>query len=106
METRSVIQGYFDALGRREGWQPWLADDMEFTSFTSPVKQINGKVAYLQATQRFYGSIRKAELRQLLVEGDRACALTRYEIQPANGAPAFTSDVAEFFTVRSGKISR
>lgn len=29
-----------------------------------------------------------------MVEGDRAVALTRYELQPPNGRPAFSSDVA------------
>ena len=104
MKTRAVVQRYFDALGRGDDWAAWFADDMAFTSFTSPVKQVNGKAAYLQATQRFYGSVRKVHLRQLLIEGDRGCALTRYELQPPNGAPTFTSDVAELFEVRDGKI--
>jgi ketosteroid isomerase-like protein len=103
-KTRAVVQAYFDALGGGDDWAAWLADDMSFTSFTSPVKEVKGKTGYLQSTQRFYGSMRKVHLRQLLIEGDRACALTRYELQPANGAPAFTSDVAEIFSVRNGKI--
>jgi hypothetical protein len=48
--------------------------------------------------------IRSLELRELLVEHDRACALTTYQLQPPTG-PAFTSDVAEVFAVRDGKIS-
>ena len=104
MNTRSVVQGYFDALSRGDDWQAWLAEDIAFTSFTSPVKEVKGKAAYLEATQRFYGSVRKVRLRQLLVDGDRACAFTRYELQPSNGASTFKSDVAELFKVRNGKI--
>ena len=44
------------------------------------------------------------EVRDLIVDGDQACALTRYELQPP-GRSAFGSDVAEVFGVRDGKIS-
>jgi ketosteroid isomerase-like protein len=48
--------------------------------------------------------ITSVELRDLLVDHDKACALTTYRLQPPGG-PAFTSDVAEVFAVRDGKIS-
>src|SRR5687768_7242125 len=43
--TRETIQRYFDALARKDGWESTLADDMVFTSFTSPPRQITGKEA-------------------------------------------------------------
>lgn len=42
-------------------------------------------------------------VRDLLVDGERACALTRYQLQPP-GRPGFKSDVAEVFVVRNGRI--
>ncbi|AHG92735.1 protein of unknown function DUF1486 (plasmid) [Gemmatirosa kalamazoonensis] len=63
-----------------------------------------GKAPFLQVTSRFYASIASVEVRDLLVDGDRACAFTRYTIAPPTGAPAFESDVAELFTVRDGRI--
>jgi ketosteroid isomerase-like protein len=44
------------------------------------------------------------EVKDLLIDGDKGCALTRYQLQPPAG-PAFGSDVAEVFEVRDGKIS-
>jgi hypothetical protein len=44
---------------------------MVFTSFTSPTKEVKHKQAYLEATKRFYSTIRSVELRQLLVDGPR-----------------------------------
>ena len=38
-----------------------------------------------------------------MIEGDKVCALTRYELQPPKGN-TFNSDVAEIFTVKDGKI--
>ena len=103
MTTKETIQGYFDSLKKRDDWESFLSDEMTFTSFNSPVKQLKGKGAYLEATKRFYSTIASAQLRELIVEGEKACALTRYEVQPPKGN-RFVSDVAELFTVKNGKI--
>lgn len=104
MTTRETIQGYFDRLVQKQGWESLLADDIVFTSLTSPVERVSGKDACLQATRPFYSTVKAVEVRDFLVDGERACVLTRYEVQPPNGAPAFHSDVAEIFSVRDGKI--
>jgi ketosteroid isomerase-like protein len=103
MPTKDTIESYFRSLKQKTGWDSYLADDMVFTSFTNPGKRISGKAAYLTATKPFYSGIIDFELRDLLVEGDKACALTRYQLQRPN-LPAFQSDVAEIFQVRNGKI--
>ena len=104
MTTRVTIQGYFDSLRQLRGWQAFLSDEMQFTSFTSPIKRVTGKVAYLEATKRFYSMIKATEIKGILVDGERACVLTRYELQPPGG-PAFETHVAELFEVRDGKIT-
>lgn len=104
MTTRETIQAYFNSLEQRSDWQSFLSDDVVFTSFTSPIKQVRGRAAYLDSTKRFYSMITELEVRDLVVEGSKACALTRYQLQPPAG-PAFSSDVAEVFDVRDGKIS-
>lgn len=104
MTTRETIQEYFTTLEQKAAWPAFLADDMVFTSFTSPVRQVNGKAAYIEATSRFFSMITGVELRQLVVDGQRACAQTRYQLQPPAG-PAFSSDVAELFEVRDGRIA-
>ena len=103
MTTKETIQGYFNSLEKRDGWESFLSDEMTFTSFTSPVKQVKGKDAYLAATKRFYSTIASVQLRDLVIDGEKACALTRYELQPPRG-DRFVSDVAELFAVKDGKI--
>ena len=105
MSARETVERYFDRLRQKSGWEALLADDITFTSFTSPNKRVDGKSGYLQATKRFYSMIAGVEVRDLLVDGDRACALTRYDLEPPNGGPAFQSDVAEVFSVKDGKIA-
>jgi ketosteroid isomerase-like protein len=65
--------------------------------------RIRAKSAYLESTKRFFAMITAVEVKDLIVDGDRACALTRYECQPPGG-PAFDGHVAEVFRVRDGKI--
>jgi len=103
MNTRETIQGYFNALEASRGWESFLSEDMTFTSFTSPLKQVRGKEAYLEATKRFYSGILSVKVNDVLIDGDRACALTHYELRSPGGDP-FTSDVAEIFTVADGTI--
>ena len=103
MTAKSAVEGYFAALERKQDWPAYLSDELVFTSFTSPSKTVRGKAAYLESTKRFYGMIQRFELRDLIADEDRACALTRYELQPPGG-PAFRTDVAEVFGVRDGKI--
>jgi len=103
MTTQETVQGYFDGVSQRKGWESFLSDGITFTSHTSPVRQVTGKEAYLEATRRFYSTIVSFQVKELLLDGERACALTRYELQPPGRAP-FASDVAELFTVKNGKI--
>ena len=104
MTTSDTIADYFSHLKQGAGWESFLADDMVFTSFTTPVKQVTGRAAYLESTKRFYSMIRGLEVRSVIVDGDHACALTRYDLQPPAG-PLFQSHVAEVFGVRGGKIT-
>src|SRR5438067_1923953 len=105
MTTLETVQLYYDRLGQRAGWEELFADELLFTSLTSPVKRLDGKGSFLQATRRFYGSIGSLEVRELVVEGDHACALVRYEVRPPTGGPAFESHVAEFFMVKDERIA-
>ena len=104
MATAGIVQDYFAALARKDGWESFLAEDFAFTSCTSPNKRLSGKDAYLAATRRFFSMVSSLEVRQLMVDGRNACALTRYRLQPP-GSAAFQSDVAEVFSVRDGKIA-
>ena len=102
MSTKEIIRRYFEELTRKGNWESFLSDDLEFTSFTNPVKQVAGKAAYLESTKRFFSMIKSLEVRDLIIEGSKACALTRYQLQSPVGS--FHSDVAEVFTVTDGKI--
>ena len=98
------MERYFEELKQRGSWERFLADDLTFTSFTSPVKEVKGKAAYLESTRRFFSMVQSVEVKDLIVDGAKACALTRYQLQAPTGI-RFQSDVAELFSVANGKIA-
>lgn len=103
MPTKDVVLRYLASVRAREGWERFFADELQFTNFASPVKRASGKTASLEGIRRFYGMVKAMEVERVIAEGDEACALTRYELQPPNG-PAFESHIAEVFEVIDGKI--
>src|SRR6185312_11661915 len=84
MTTRETIERYFDFVKARGDWPSLFSATATFTSFASPVRQIPGRDAFVKATAGFYGMIREVRVRDLLVDGERACALTHYRLEPPN----------------------
>ncbi|HET7537035.1 MAG TPA: nuclear transport factor 2 family protein [Candidatus Didemnitutus sp.] len=103
MNTKQTVESYFDRLKRKDDWRRFFSDRVTFTSFTSPVRKVTGRDMFLEATKRFYSTIGEVEVRDVLVDGDRACALTHYRLQRPDGV-AIESDVAEIFEVKDGRI--
>jgi ketosteroid isomerase-like protein len=103
MNTKDTLQAYFDSLRAKGEWGAFFSDTVQFTSFASPVKRVTGRDEFLEATRGFYAMIQAVDIKRTLVDGDRACVLTRYDLQPPSGS-AFESHVAELFEVRDGKI--
>jgi len=101
MTTKETVQKYLDSI--HNGFESLLTDDAKFTSFTSPVRSVGGKPAFVAATRNFYSKVASFEVRDLMVDADRAVALTRYEVKGKDGK-TFSSDVAEVFTVKNGKV--
>ena len=103
MTTQQIIRAYFKALSTRGDWQAFFADGMVFVSHAAPGKRVAGKQACIESTRGFYSMIQGIDVQELFCDGERACVLTRYRLEPPRGE-SFTSDVAEVFTVKAGKI--
>jgi len=43
MTARETIEGHFNDLRQKNGWESFLSDDMVFTSFTNPIKRVSGQ---------------------------------------------------------------
>ena len=103
MSTKETTEGYLAGLKHLEEseWVVFLAQDMTFSSNGKVVHE--GKEAYLQGTKRFFSRITSVEVKGLLIDGDKACAVLQYELQSPKGK-RLTSEIAEIYTVTNGKI--
>jgi len=99
--TKDTVQSYFQAINDG-GWESYIADDVTLAIFSS-AKEIKGKAAYVAATKRFFQVAKSVELLQLIVDGEKACALVRYKLQGPSGKESAT-DIAEVMSLASGKI--
>jgi len=99
------VEGFLSAVMEKTDWVSYLDEQLEFISATSPLRQVAGKETALPGLRRFYSMVTAMQIRELIVEGQRACALTRYTLQPPGGKASFQSDVAEIFAVRGDKIT-
>ncbi len=104
MSTKQIIQNYFSELKQKKQWETFLAEEMTFTNFAAPVTHVTGKSAYLQATKQFFSMTTDVTIREVIIEGQKACVVSHYELKLPNGV-GFGSDVAEIFTVSNGKIT-
>ncbi len=100
MSTRDTIQSFYNSLKQKQEWESFLADEM---IFISNGKQIQGKEASIAGLRRFYSTVQSFEVKELLIDGEKAAAIVRYALQSPKGN-MFSSDVAEFFTIKDGKF--
>jgi hypothetical protein len=100
--TRDVVVEYLERVRTGEGWEEFLPEDFQFTNYAHPVKRADGKSG-LEGIRRFYGMVSAMEIKRIIVEGNHARALLRYELQSPAGA-SFESHNAEVFEVSEGKI--
>jgi ketosteroid isomerase-like protein len=104
MTTRETIERYFDAFGSGGDWASSLAPGLRFATHTAAPRESEGRDAYLASTTGFRSMVRGVRLLRLVADDATAAALTRYDLEAPDGR-AFTSDVAELFTVADGLIT-
>jgi ketosteroid isomerase-like protein len=104
MSTKQTIQSYFGTLKQKKQWETFLAGEMTFTNFAAPVEHVTGKSAYLESTKQFFSIMADVEVREIIIEGQKACVLSHYELKLPTGV-GFGSDVAEILTVNDDKIT-
>ncbi len=103
MGIKETLQEYYRCFEKKQDWEDFFTEDVAFTVFTSPGRQTQGKALMLKGVQNFLASVRSMEVRDLIIEGNKACGLVHYEMQTPQGS-AFPSDVAEIFTFKNGKF--
>jgi ketosteroid isomerase-like protein len=99
-DTREIVDRYYEAWGNKDvpAVRSLLHDDL---SFKGPIDTFDNADAYVTSIQQLFPIVRAVEPRKVFVDGQDAC--TVYDLVTAT--PAGTAPVAEWVTVKDGKIA-
>ena len=104
MSTRSLIQSYYDSLDRKDDkWQELYGEDAVFAD-ASQTLNAKGKAAVIQSFTPFLKGVEQAKVKQMIVEGDEACAVVGYVYINPKGEK-MNQDVAEVWKTKNGKLA-
>ena len=99
--TQVTLTGYYEGIRQKNGWQDFVSENIAFNG--TGVKATRGKEAYIAGTDQFLRAVTNSQIKEMIVEDEKACTLMHYELMSPKGKRA-SSDVAEIMTVRNGKI--
>ncbi|MEJ2051968.1 MAG: nuclear transport factor 2 family protein [Calditrichota bacterium] len=104
MTTRQLLETYYQGFEKKEGWESVISDDFKFIGgdMTNTTPTI-GKQAYIEVIERFSQVFTKMRVKNMIVEGDKACVIGNYDYVFPNGKK-MNGDVAELWKARNGKL--
>jgi ketosteroid isomerase-like protein len=104
MTTKELLEKYYKGFAQKEGWDSVISDDFKFVggdmTKTTP---ITGKSAYIEVIKRFSRLFTNMRVKEMIIEGDRACVIANYDYTFPNGKN-ISGDVAEIWKTKDGKL--
>jgi ketosteroid isomerase-like protein len=105
MSTRDLVQSYYESLNRKDDkWQELYSADAVFAD-ASQTLNAKGKAEVIQSFVPFLKGIERAKVKQMIVEGEEACAIVSYDYVNPKQAK-LNQDVAEVWKVKDGKLTQ
>ncbi len=104
MTTKELLELYYAAVARKAGWESVLSDDFKFVGGDmTNTRPLVGKSAYVEVLKRFSQRFEAMRVKEMFVDGDRACVIANYDyVFP--GGQRVSGDVAELWRARDGKL--
>ncbi len=105
MATKDLVQSYYDSLSQKnDKWQNLYANDAVFSD-ASQTLNAKGKAAVIQSFVPFLKGVEGVKVKQLIVEGEKACAVVGYVYVNPKGQK-MPQDVAEVWETKDGKLAK
>lgn len=103
-DIRSLLETYYKGFAQKEGWEIVIADDFSFRGGDmTRTETVAGKAAYIEVINRFSRVFTAMRVKEMIVEGDKACVIGNYDYRFPNGA-VMSGDVAELWTAKDGRL--
>ena len=99
--TKEIVSKYFDAVGKKGDWQSLISDNM---IFKMPAQTKRGKASYVEITGRFLRAATGVRIKEIIVEGDKACVVAAYDLRSPKGNTS-TKEVVEILSVNGDKLA-
>jgi len=105
MSTKDIVQSYYKSLEEKnDTWKDLYSEDAVFSD-ASQLLLANGKKTVLQAFIPFLKGVAGIKIKQLIIEGENACAIISYDyVNPKK--ERMSQDVAEIWEVKNGKLTK
>jgi ketosteroid isomerase-like protein len=101
---KDLLNIYYKAFAGKTNWESVIADDFQFVggdmTNTTPIV---GKQAYIDIINRFSQVFKSMRVKEMIIEGDKACVIGNYDYQFPNGQK-MNGNVAELWTAKDGKL--
>ncbi len=103
--TSDLVQDYYESLARKDDkWRELYSEDAVFSD-ASQTLNAKGRAAVIQSFTPFLKGVEGARVRQMIVEGENACAIVGYDYVNPKGQK-MSQDVAEIWSVKNGKLAK
>lgn len=103
MTTQEVIQNFYQGLSKKnEDWQKNLSENILFSDASKKL-HAEGKEAFIQSFTTFLKAVANVVLKQLIVDGENACAVVSYTYTSPKGE-TIQQDDAEVWKVENGEV--
>ena len=103
-ETKKLLETYYKGFAQKSGWETVISDDFKFiVGDMTKTEPFVGKQAYIEVIKRFSRLFKTMRVKEMIVEGDKACVIGNYDYACPNGKN-MNGDVAELWKIKNGKL--
>ncbi len=105
VSIKHLVRQYYNSLNSKDSeWQELYTEDAVFSD-ASQTLSAKGKAAVVQSFIPFLKGVERAQVKQMIVESNTACAIVGYiYINPKGNR--MNQDVAEVWEAKNGKLTK
>ena len=105
MNTKNIVQSYYKSLEEKNDvWKDLYSEDAIFSD-AAQILLAEGKKSVIQSFIPFLKGVVGVKIKQLIVEGENACAIISYDYVNPKGE-RMSQDVSEIWKVKNSKLAK